>query len=171
MIEARRRGDSYRTIARAHRVSFGFVAAAVKRYVETKSHSDRPRSGRPRKATPAVAMRAASLLRDRKVGSVRKARQELRAEGIDLSRGTVHNIAVREGLRSAVPIPKPKLMQAHREARLAWATEHQKDDEARIRQFVFVDEKQFRVTDASHRVWLGPLEQTPIRETSNHTAA
>ena len=83
VVELRRLGWNYKTIARTKRVSLSFVAAAVKRYKETKSHCDRPRSGRPLKATPAVAKKTVSLLRDKKVGSVRKARAKLRGKGID----------------------------------------------------------------------------------------
>jgi len=137
----------------------------VKPYKETKSHVDRPRSGRPLKATPAIAKVAVSLLRDTKVGSVRKARAKLRGKRIDLSIGTVYNIAHREGLRSAVPVPKPKLTPEHRAARLAWVNDRKDDDEKTIQKLVFADEKKFMVTDATHRVWLRPIDPTPIRET------
>jgi hypothetical protein len=110
------------------------------------------------------------MLRDRKVGSLRKVRAKLRSEGIDLSRTTIIRVAHREGLRSAVPIPKPKLTPEHRAARLAWVEAHKNDDEQTIRKLVFTDEKKFAVCDASHRVWLLPYEPTPIRETRKYHA-
>ena len=168
VVELVRLGYSYRTIARTKRVSLGFVAAAVKRYKQTKSHCDRPRSGGPRKATPRVAKITMSLLHDTKVGSVRKVRAKLRGKGIDLSRGTVNNIAHRGGMRSGVRIPKPKLTPEHRAARLAWVEARKDDDEKTIQKLVFADEKKFMVTDATHRVWLYPNEPTPIRETRKH---
>jgi len=170
VVELVRLGYSYRTIARTKRVSLHFIAAAVKRYKETISHCDRPRSGGPRKATPAVAKVTTSLLHDTKASSVRKVRVKLRGKGIDISRGTVHNIAHRRAMRSAVQIPKPKLTLEHRAARLAWVDAHKNDDEKTIRKLVFVDEKKFIVTDATHRVWLYPHEPTPIRETRKHYA-
>jgi transposase len=170
VVELVRLGYNYKSIASTKRVSVGFVAAAVKRYKETKSHCDRSRSGASLKATPAVSKKVESLLRDKKVGSVRKARAKLRGKGIDLSIGTVHNIAHREGLRSAVPIPKPKLTPEHRAARLAWVNTNKDDDEEKIRKLVFADEKRFLVTDATHRVWLRPCDPTPIRETRKRHA-
>jgi len=170
VVELVRLGYNYRTIARTKRVSLGFVAAAVKRYKQTKSHCDRPRSGGPRKVTPRVETMTRTLLHNTKVSSVRKVRAKLRGKGIDLSRGTVHNIAHRRGMRSAVRIPKPKLTPEHRAARLAWVEAHKDDDEKTIRKLVFVDEKKFIVTDATHRVWLYPHEPTPIRETHKHYA-
>ena len=161
----RRQGKSYREIARTQKCSIHFIRDALQRKSQTGSHKDRPRTGRPRKATPTIVKRTKALLLERAVGSVRKARAKLRAEGIDLSRGTVHNIAHRADLRSAVPIPKPKLTEAHRAARLAWTRLHENDDELTIRSRVFADEKSFRVTDVSHRVWLRPIDPTPIRET------
>jgi transposase len=158
-------GYNYRSIARTKRVSVGFVAAAVKRYAETKSHCDRSRSGAPIKATPAVNKKAVRLLQNRMMGSVRKVRAKLCNKGIDLSLTTVRNIAHRTGLRSAVPIPKPKLTPEHRELRLAWVNTNNYEDEEKIRSLVFADEKKFCVTDATHRVWLLPHEPTPIRET------
>ena len=93
VVELVRLGYNYRSIARTKRVSLHFVAAAVKRYKGTKSHCDRPRSGAPLKATWAVTKKAVSLLRDRKVGSVRKVRAKLRGEGIDLSHTTINRVA------------------------------------------------------------------------------
>lgn len=165
VCQLRRQGKSYREIARTQKCSIDFIRDALQRKAQTGSHENRPRSGRPRTVTPAIVKRTKALLLDRAVGSVRKARAKLRAEGIDLSRGTVHNIARRADLRSAVPIPKPKLTEAHRAARLAWARLHENDDELTIRSRVFADEKSFRVTDVSHRVWLRPIDPTPIRET------
>jgi transposase len=170
VVELVHLGYNYRSIASTKRVSLRFIAAAVKRYKETKSHCDRPRSGRPLKATPAVSKKVVSMLRDRKVGSLRKVRAKLRSEGIDLSRTTIIRVAHREGLRSAVPIPKPKLTPEHRAARLAWVEAHKDDDEQTIRKLVFTDEKKFAVCDASHRVWLLPYEPTPIRETCKYHA-
>lgn len=95
-------------------------------------------------ATPAVTKLVDSLLRDRKVGSVRKVRAKLRGEGIDLSHGTVHNIARHDGLRSAVPLQKPKLTQEHRAALLAWVEARKDDDEKTIQKLVFADEKSSR---------------------------
>ena len=88
VVELVRLGYNYRSIARTKRVSLYFVAAAVKRYKETKSHSDRPRSGAPLKATPAVTKQVVSMLRAKKGGTVRKVRGKLRGKGIDLSIGT-----------------------------------------------------------------------------------
>jgi transposase len=170
VCELRRQGWSFREIAREKKCSLWFIQAALEREAQTGSHADRPRSGRPRSATPAVVKRTKALLLDRDVGSVRKVRVQLRAAGTDISRGTVHNIAHRAGLRSAVPIPRPKLTPAHRASRLAWATTHKDDDETAISHRVFADEKQFRVTDVSHRVWLQPMESTPIRETRRSNA-
>jgi hypothetical protein len=171
VVELRRLGHSFRSIAHTKRCSLSFVQDALRRVAETQSHADRPRSGRPRKVTAAVAKQTVALLRNRKVGSVRKARLKLRGSGIDLSVGTIHNIAQRADLRSAVPIPKPKLTPEHRQLRLAWATAHDDDTEETIRRFVFSDEKSFLVTDVSHRLWLRPAEPTPIRETGTHRNA
>lgn len=168
VVELRRLGYSFRSIARTKQCSVSFVQDALRRVAETQSHVDRPRSGRPRKVTAAVAKQTIALLRNRKVGSVRKSRLELRGSGIDLSVGTIHNIAHRADLRSAVPIPKPKLTPEHRQLRLAWAMAHEHDTEETIRRFVFSDEKSFLVTDVSHRLWLRPAEPTPNRETGVH---
>ena len=165
VVEMVRLGYNYRSIASTKRVSLRFVAAAVKRYKETKSHADRPRSGGPLKATPAVAKKVVSMLRAQKGGTVRKVHAKLRGKGIDLSIGTVHNIAHRQRMRSAVRIPKPKLTPEHRAARLAWVEARKDDDEKTIQKLVFADEKKFSVTDATNRVWLLPHEPTPIRET------
>ena len=81
---------------------------------------------------------------------------------------TVRKMAHMVPLRSAVSIRMPKLTKEHRAARLAWATQHLNDEEETIKRRVFVDEKQFRVGDRSHRVWLEPIEPTPIRETRNY---
>jgi len=132
VVELVRLGYNYRTIARTKRVSLGFVAAAVKRYKQTKSHCDRPRSGGPRKVTPRVETMTRTLLHNTKVSSVWKVRAKLRGKGIDLSRGTVHNIAHRRSMRSAVRIPKPKLTPEHRAARLAWVNTRMGDDEKTI---------------------------------------
>jgi transposase len=168
VVQLVRLGYNYRSIASTKRVSVGFVAAAVKRYKETKSHCDRPRSGGPLKATPAVVKKTLSLLRAPKGGTLRKVQAKLRSQGIDISRGTVLNIAHRVGARSAVRIPKPKLTPEHRAARLAWVEARKDDDEKTIQKLVFADEKKFSVTDATNRVWLLPHEPTPIRETRKH---
>jgi len=105
------------------------------------------------------------MLRAKKGGTVRKVRAKLRGKGIELSVGTLHNIAHRKRMRSAVRIPKPKLTPEHRAARLAWVEARKDDDEKTIQKLVFADEKKFSVTDATDRVWLLPHEPTPIRET------
>lgn len=169
-VELRHLGWTYKRIARHLRVSISCVRAAELRHAETKSFSDRARSGRPRKATPAVVKKTIRLLRSKKSGTYRKTRARLRGQGIDLSHGTIHNIAHRAGLRSSVRVPKPKLTPEHQAARLAWARERKNDDDNKIQRLVFVDEKQFRVHDVTHRVWLYPWEPTPVSETGNQVA-
>ena len=170
-VELHKMGKSYRTIARMKRVSVGFVAAAVKRYNDTKSHLDRKRSGRPPKVTDKIAKKVTALLRNREVGTVRKVRAKLLEGKVELSRGTIQNIAHRQKLRSAVPLPRPLLTPEHRAARLAWAKLHINDNEERIMNYAFADEKHFQIEDASHRVWLLPWEPTPIRTTRKNISS
>ncbi len=68
-----------------------------------------------------------------------------------MSPRTVRNFLRRRAFRSARPIPKPLLLEAHIEDRLCWAREHQGKDWGRV---VFTDETTFWLEGRVRRVWL-----------------
>jgi hypothetical protein len=70
-------------------------------------------------------------------------------------------------LHSAVAIPTPRLTPEHRAARFECANRHLNDTENTIRCLVFIDEKQFQISHAAHRVWFRSVDPTPIRQTRN----
>lgn len=64
---------------------------------------------------------------------------------------TVRNFLRRHGFRSAKPLPKPLLREAHIKDRLRWARAHQDKGWERV---VFSDETTFWVEGRVRRVWL-----------------
>jgi transposase len=163
-VALRRAGWPFRRIAKHLRCSVGFVAAAVRRNRETKSNLDRPRSGRPTIVTRQLRRRVVQLARQKRTGSVRKARAALISEGTPLSYGTVRGIVHAAGLRSYKRRKVPRLTAAHKAARLAWATALLNEPETETVKRVFADEKYFVVGGRSDRLWLYPWEPRPIKE-------
>lgn len=151
--------------ARLAKVSVRTLYYALERERQTSSPRDRPRSGRPRKVTRSRATQIVRLMRDRKVGSLRKTRAELQARGISLSIHTIQNVAERVHLHARKPVKRPKITAAQAAARLAWARHHINDSLETVQSYVFLDEKTFYIGDASSHVWIYEWEDPPVKET------
>lgn len=136
-------GVSIKRIARRTGVTERTVRNTIRRSKQRKGLSDSPRTGRPTKITSHVRRRVRTLLKNRAVGSKRRASAALKREGIDISTSTVQNVAKSIGLRARVRGKKYQLSSDQRKQRLAFANNHKNDSAAKIRSTIYLDEKLF----------------------------
>ena len=143
------------------------VVRATQRLRTTESHSDRPRSGRPRKNTPELQARVLTKLSQTDRPTVRRIRRELAAEGVRVGKTTI-NVAAREaGWRSLKPVRKPRLSDEQKTKRLEWARRHLNDSPETVRRMCFSDEKYFTLDGTSARVWCAPGQPPPVQRTGH----
>ena len=126
IITLRQEGQSSRKISRTLNVSSA-VAKTIKRYDETGSHEDRPRTGRPRVTSAAEDkfIRVTSL-RNRQLTApqIRAHINALQSSSSRLiSTSTVQRRLRESGLHGGIAAKKP-LLRKNKKKRLAWAKKH-----------------------------------------------
>ena len=124
IITLRQEGQSSRKISRTLNVSSA-VAKTIKRYDETGSHEDRPRTGRPRVTSAAEDkfIRVTSL-RNRQLTApqIRAHINALQSSSSrHISTSTVRRRLRESGLHGGIAAKKPLLRKNNKKKRLAWA--------------------------------------------------
>ena len=127
IITLRQEGQSSRKISRTLNVSSA-VAKTIKRYDETGSHEDRPRTGRPRVTSAAEDkfIRVTSL-RNRQLTApqIRAHINALQSSSSrHISTSTVQRRLRESGLHGGIAAKKPLLRKNNKKKRLAWAKKH-----------------------------------------------
>ena len=127
IITLRQEGQSSRKISRTLNVSSA-VAKTIKRYDETGSHEDRPRTGRPRVTSAAEDkfIRVTSL-RNRQLTApqIRAHINALQSSSSrHISTSTVQRRLRESGLHDGIAANKPLLRKNNKKKRLAWAKKH-----------------------------------------------
>jgi transposase len=127
----------------------------MKKYAETGSVHDRPRSGRPKALTDRHERTVRRLsLANRKRNPREIASEINERHGCHISPKTVTRILRKYGLRRRVAVRRPLLTKRMRKDRLSWARAHQKWTVDRWKSVVFSDEKIFRLGNNSTGVYI-----------------
>lgn len=140
-------GKSQNEIAKLVKCSRCAVQSAIKRFSQTGSHDNKPRTGRKR---------ATSKREDRKLirGSIKdrmKTSSELAAAlseeaGKPISARTVRRRLVEAGLKGCKARKKPWLSETNKRKRLEWALRHQHLTEEDWSNVVWSDESNFEAS-------------------------
>jgi len=153
MLEA---GRSIRDVARHFRVSPWNIGEIRRRYAQTGSFLDRPRSGRPR-VTSRRQDRYIVLthLRDRFRPATTTSAVTIGTHGRPVSGDTVRRRLRHSQLRARRPFRGPILTGQNRERRLQWARNHLRWTRQRWGSVLFSDESRFccSIADGRRRVW------------------
>lgn len=146
IVKLHQRGFSNKSIARRLEVAPLTVRRAIYRFEETRSFKDRERSGRPQKVTESVRQRLVNKVRGRDRQSTRKTAASFKTgKGEKLGRETVRTTLKAAGLIPHRRKRRPKLTEAHKEKRVAFAKKYLRHDWSDT---AFWDEKQFELTHA-----------------------
>lgn len=149
-------GMSQSEIARHFGCSQPAISNLTRRYEETGSVDDHPRSGRPRVTTP-IQDRFIVLqhLRDRFRPATRTAAVTVGRHHQRISESTVRRRLRSHMLSARRPARGPRLTAVHRRNRLRWCRQHQRWTHQRWRGVIFSDESRFCLStaDGRHRVW------------------
>lgn len=98
------------------------VQTSLKRYMETRSYQNRPKTGRNRNTTPRQdRLLQRMCLRNRKLGSKDLAKELNQSLGISISAVTVRRRLGEFGLRGSKPRNKPWLSEVNKKKRFEWA--------------------------------------------------
>lgn len=138
---ARRLHCSHRTIQRLNR-----------RYRQTNSVADLPRSGRPRVTTHRDDRHMERLHLQNRFLTAEHTARTYRGPNGPISGRTVRRRLQAAGLYARRPYVGPNLTQQHRQRRLLWARQHLRWVRREWNQVVFSDESRFTVTNADGRV-------------------
>ena len=153
MVEA---GVDQSAVARTFGVHRSTITRLVRRYRETGTVNDRPRSGRPRATTLRQdrTMRVMHL-RNRFKTATSTAREIPGRYRPRISRDTVLRRLRGFGIRCRRPYVGAHLTAVHKRRRLDWATRHVRYGALRWRQTMFTDESKFMVdfNDRRQRVF------------------
>jgi transposase len=136
------------TIAREVKCDPVTVIRTVKRYKETKTVDDRPRSGRKRKLSRKQERKIYKKARQRK--SARKISEELQNEGISYDERSVRRRLKEEKFFFLPPRKIQRLSKAHKKRRIEYAKNMLNAD---WKEVLFTDEKSFWLGQPSDSCW------------------
>lgn len=155
---------TYSSIQREYGYTYPFIARWSKRYRETGSVDDLPRSGRPRKLNPQARALLTRSLKHRQTASLRKTAKYMeRVHNIHLSPNTVRAEAQRLGLVYRRRQKKPLLNNRQKVARLRFARKRR--PRGFWRQVFWTDEASFALYSDTKGAWVEKGSDAPVRET------
>ena len=163
VVKARLAGESYSGIKNKFGKNRLFVIRWVKRYQQSGSVEDVPRSGRPPKLSEDNLHTVRQVLKRRK-GSVRRAKRKLETEGVNVHPTTVWRAAKKMRMKKVKARKKPKITQSQRQKRLDWACQASKGL-ASWKPVLFADEKIFELSFGVKEAWIEENESIPILPT------
>lgn len=136
-------------------VSKKTVQRWITRWEQEGSLATRPRSGRPRVTTPDEDARLMAAVDNTPMKTMVDLTREL---NLPCHPQTTRNRLHKSGIHCYVPARKPKLTDAHKEARLAFALEYLAVDPTFWRNVIFTDEKTFTSVKAGARYCWRPVK-------------
>lgn len=157
-------GMTYTDIQRTHGYTPAFISRWWKRYQETGSVEDAPRSGRPKTLTADQRTAIVRSLKRKATGSLRRTAKKFKAEhGIEVSHVTIRNVAVEEGLCYRRRPQKPLLQDRHKTARLRFA--NRRYAKGFFDRVMWSDEASFALYSDTKGQWVAANEEAAPRET------
>ena len=133
-------GNSYGRISSELNVPKSTVQSIIKKYKDSNSTANLPRSGRPRKITTRMARKIVRKVQNDPKITRKKIQDQLANEGDSVSLSTVSNTLHNASLFGRRPRRTPLLKKNHREARLKYAKEHVDKDDSFWSQVLWSDE-------------------------------
>lgn len=163
VIDQWQKGNSKNSIAVATGRSWHFVDSTIKRFEETGSTEDRPRSGRPPKLAPKILRALKRSTRGKRHQSLTNVSKQVRTKyDISITRSAISKAFHRMGLRSKVRPKQPKITASHAKNRRDWCKDFLHSDYSN---WVWLDEKQFLFGQISNRhndrVWVEEGDPVP----------
>ena len=137
-------------------MSHSVIQRLRERFNSTGSTVERSRSGRPRATTRNQDRYLVnSALRDRSLNATILRGMLRRATHTNISVQTVRRRLHEQNLHARRPAVRPRLTQAHRLRRLAWARQHVRWTRQQWASVLFTDESRFTMSfhDGRNRVW------------------
>ena len=140
-------GMSYRQIASALNVSKTCVENTVKRYAESGSVLEAPRSGRPRKTSPRQDRKLLNLSRRNRNASASDLLTKMNQDGdnVNISVSTVSSRLRDQGMHSYFALRKPLLNSLAQKRRKIWCRERRNWLKEAWRRVIFSDECRFEI--------------------------
>ena len=127
IVALHKEGHSERLISQKMKKSKTAVHNAMAKFRNTGTYTTAKKSGRPRKTTPRDDHAIRRIAVRSPMSSASKIRSSLLAKGTDISRRTVSRRLVDDfDLKAHKPAHKPRLTQAMKSKRLAFAKKHVK---------------------------------------------
>jgi len=164
VVRSRKDGMSYAAMQRKFGYTRDFIARWWRRYQETGGVDDAPRSGRPKALTPVQRREVARSLKRKATSSLRSVAKRMKTEhDVIVSKDTIQRVAIEEGLVYRRRKKKPRLTDAHREARRRFARRR------RPRGFwdrvMWCDEASFALYSLTKGEWVEAGEEPAPHET------
>lgn len=144
IIHLHDQGLGYQSIANQTGASKSTVRYTIKRYKKTGALKNRPRSGRPAKASPREQRTLVRICKQNRFsGSADLSTKFKESTGTQLAASTVRRLLFKYGLRARRPRKKPFVTEAQRLRRLRWAKAHVRWTDEQWKRVIWSDESNF----------------------------
>ena len=121
------------------------VHSIIDRFGTTKSHQNKPRSGRPRKVTDRMRRKIMNLVKQNPKMSSKILKDISNIEGVDLSRSTVRNVLHSSGYHSRSARKKCWVSHKNKKERLIFAEDYKDKSSDFWERVIFSDESKYTV--------------------------
>ena len=120
-------GESYRNISSNLNIPFTMVSSFIARFKRCNAVENKKRTGAPRKVSPRLSRKLGCLINQNPMVMCEELQEDL-CSSCGVTKWTISNEMLRNGLKSWRPMKTPLLLKWHRDARLKFVRQHQEKE-------------------------------------------
>ena len=121
-------GESYRNISSNLNISFTTISSFIARFKRHNTVENEKITGTPRKISLRLSRKLGRLINQNSMVASEKLQEDLRSSGSSVTKRTVSNEMLRNGLKSRRLKKIPLLLKRHRDSRLKFVRQHKEKE-------------------------------------------
>ena len=133
-------GESYRNISSNLNIPFTTISSFIARFKRHNTVENKKRTGAPRKISPRLSGKLGCLINQNSMVMREKLQEDLHSSGCSVTKRTISNEILRNGLKSRRLKKTPLLLKQHRDARLKFIRQHKEKENSFWERVLWTDE-------------------------------
>ena len=144
-------GESYRNISINLNIPFTTISSFIARFKIRNTAENNKRTGVPRKISPRLSRKLGRLISQNLMVTREELQEDLHSSGRSVTKQTINNEMLRNGLKSRRPKKTPLLLKRHWDARLKFVRQHKEKENSFWERVLWTDATKIELFGHNYR--------------------